>query len=70
MHRYPLAVMEDALEAKWLTWPSRTVNVRHGSHGRRGRPMTDVGYIVFGWVVVVGGLGTYALRVVRPPAGL
>lgn len=27
--------------------------------------MTDVGYIVFGWVVVVGGLGTYALIVVR-----
>ena len=27
--------------------------------------MTDVGYIVVGWVVVVGGLGTYALKIVR-----
>ena len=27
--------------------------------------MTDVGYIAFGWVVVLGGLGTYAVRIVR-----
>ena len=66
MHRYRVAVMEDAWKRSGSTWLSRTVNVR-ARFPRPARPPDDRRRIHRGRIgyVVVGGLGTYALRVVR-----
>ena len=59
LHRHRVAVMEDAARRA----RSRARD-RGATRRRDGDGMTDAGWILSAWAIVLGGIGAYALRVI------